>query len=78
MKTRKVLLVVLAAICLLATACVSIAQRFQPGTYEGIGQGHGGEIKVAVTVSEEKIIDIKVLGMQETAYMGDAAIETLT
>ncbi|MEJ5184475.1 MAG: flavocytochrome c [Rectinemataceae bacterium] len=78
MNTRKVLLVALAAISLLATACVSNAQRFQPGTYEGLGQGHGGELKVAVTVSKEKILDIKVLSMQETAYMGDAAIETLT
>lgn len=78
MNTKKLLLAGIALVCLLATACVSTAQRFQPGIYEGIGKGHGGDIKVAVTVSESRILDIKVLSMQETAYMGDSAIATLT
>jgi len=62
---------------LICTACMSTAPKYQPGIYEGIGKGHGGEIKVLVTVNETTIQDIKVVSMQETAYLGDTAIETL-
>lgn len=62
---------------LLAVSCVSTTKRFQPGTYEGTGKGHGGDIKVAVTVNEKAILGIKVLSMNETAYLGDSAVEVL-
>jgi fumarate reductase flavoprotein subunit len=78
MNTKKLFVAILAVFSMLALSCVSTAQRFQPGTYEGTGQGHGGEIKVAVTVSKSAILDIKVLSTKETAYMGDSAIATLT
>ncbi|AEJ20540.1 flavocytochrome c [Gracilinema caldarium] len=57
--------------------CVSTAPRFQPGTYEGEGKGHGGDIRVLVTVTETDIKDIKIMSMQETAFLGDTAFATL-
>jgi fumarate reductase flavoprotein subunit len=77
MKIKYFLQTILIWVSILFISCVSTAPRFQPGTYEGTGKGHGGEIKVLVTVTETSIKDIKVVSMQETAYLGDAAIETL-
>jgi len=77
MRIKYFLQTILIGVSILCISCVSTAPRFQPGTYEGTGKGHGGEIKVLVTVTETTIKDIKVVSMQETAYLGDAAIETL-
>ncbi len=46
---------------------------FTAGTYEGIGKGFGGEIKVAVTVSETAIEAIEVLSHGETGGISDPA-----
>lgn len=77
MRTRKISAVILIIASFLAVSCVSTTKRFQPGTYEGTGKGHGGDIKVAVTVNEKAILGIKVLSMNETAYLGDSAVEAL-
>lgn len=58
-------------------SCAGSAQLYKPGTYEGTGKGHGGEIRVAVTVTPQRIQSITVVNMNETAYLGDAAIDTL-
>lgn len=50
---------------------------FNPGTYVGEGQGIGGTIKLEVTVTEDKITDIKVLEHNETPGVSDAAFETI-
>ncbi|NLJ09234.1 MAG: flavocytochrome c [Treponema sp.] len=78
MNTRKLFMAILSVSALLVAGCVSTAQRYQSGVYEGTGHGHGGDIKVAVTVNNSAILEIKVLSTQETAYLGDSAIATLT
>ncbi|NLW17928.1 MAG: FMN-binding protein [Firmicutes bacterium] len=47
------------------------------GTYEGIGQGFGGEIKVEVEVKDGKVTKINVLAHNETPSISDDAIEKI-
>ncbi len=55
----------------------AVSERYVPGTYEGSAQGFGGVIKVAVTVDENEITEIKVLSStgEDAAYFSQA--ETL-
>lgn len=48
---------------------------FTDGVYEGSAKGFGGDIKVKVTVEDTKITDIEVLNMEETANIGDVAVD---
>jgi len=48
-------------------------QNFE--TYEGVGTGNYGEIKLEVTMDGEDIVDIKILNHAETAGLSDAAFE---
>lgn len=46
------------------------AMAMTPGTYEGSAQGQNDLVKVAVTVSEDKIEKVEILGHQETPGIG--------
>lgn len=59
----------------LLLAAASGAMAMTPGTYEGEGQGMGGAVKVAVTVSGEKIEAVEVIDHSETEGICDPAIE---
>lgn len=48
---------------------------FEDGTYQGAAQGHAGEIKLQLTVESGEIKEIEVLAQNETAGLGDEAIE---
>lgn len=48
---------------------------FVPGTYNGTGVGHGGNISVEVTLSEDEIKDIIVTESNETSGFGNVAAE---
>lgn len=50
---------------------------FNPGTYTGVGTGHGGEIKVEVEVDSEKIINIEVLEHSESEGVSDTAFDQI-
>lgn len=50
---------------------------YNAGTYEGKSSGHGGLIKVSVTVSEYEIIDVAVTQHNETEGIGSLAVEAL-
>ena len=76
-KPLAILLLVLAAPAGFV-ACATASAAYTPGTYVGVGKGHGGELKVAVTVSERAILKIEVLSAGETAVLGDSAFEELT
>ncbi|WP_017470723.1 flavocytochrome c [Amphibacillus jilinensis] len=77
---KYVLLLVMAAVMLLA-ACSEDAQsdanRFTPGTYEGVSTGHGGEVVAVVTLTEDKIESIDISADGETGSIGDGAINQL-
>ena len=49
------------------------AALFVAGTYEGEGQGHAGKIKVAVTVTEQKIEKIELIEFSESEFAVDPA-----
>lgn len=69
----------LAALALAATSCAGTSRAlYAAGSYEGFGEGHGGEIRVSVTVAGNRIERIRVLSQNETPMIGDAAIEALT
>lgn len=77
MKMKHALAGLAACVALMAAACAGSAQRYSAGSYEGRGQGYGGAIRISVTVSETAIVGIELLEMNETPYLGDAAIDTL-
>lgn len=47
------------------------------GIYIGVGNGRGGQIKVEVTVHDDKIKDISILEENETKDVGGEAFEPL-
>lgn len=67
---KKLLSLVL--ICLLAIPAFACAQVF-----EAASAGFGGEVKVALTIEDGKIVDAKVTGDSETPGIGAAALEPL-
>lgn len=67
---KKLLSLVL--ICLLAIPAFACAQ-----TVEAASAGFGGEVKVALTIEEGKIVDAQVTGDGETPGIGAAALEPL-
>lgn len=71
----------LSAVALAASviSCAGQAKAaYSAGTYEGVGEGHGGKIRVEVTVGANKIEKIVLLESDETAMIGDSAVEELT
>ncbi len=51
--------------------------KIADGTYEGIGQGFGGELKVRVEVANGAVTKITVLSHKETDYVSDPAFELI-
>lgn len=73
---RKLLSVVLALAMLLSIAGMALAQTAD-GTYEGVAQGMGGDVKVSVTVSGSVITDVTVLSQNETVGISDPALKSI-
>jgi len=48
---------------------------FEDGEFQGAAQGHAGEIKLKVIVESGRITEIEVLAQNETAGLGDQAID---
>ena len=72
--TMKKIGAALLALMLVCTLAVSALAMPADGTYEGVGQGIGGDVKVSVTVKDGKIADVAVLSHSETAGISDPAI----
>lgn len=51
--------------------------KIADGTYEGIGQGFGGDIKVRVEVANGAVTKVSVLSHKETDYVSDPALEKI-
>ena len=47
------------------------------GTFEGTAQGKGGDVTVALTLTDSKITDVSIEGKDETPGIGDTAMETM-
>lgn len=57
--------------------CQSTQAAYQAGTYEGIGKGKNGDVKVEVTLSKDKIEKVQVLEHHETQDIAEAALEKI-
>lgn len=51
---------------------------YKPGSYSATVKGFGGDVTVTITVDENNITDVKILGENETPGIGGYAIEALT
>ena len=61
-----------------ASSSKSVLTLYNPGVYEGFGDGFQGPIYLRVTVNSQTITDIEVLENHETPGLGSVAIEELT
>lgn len=50
---------------------------FTPGTYDASAKGFGGDITVTVTVTDNEITDVSIVGDDETPGLGSVAIEEM-
>ena len=79
---KRFLLSLCAVFFILLPSCVSSSKSalvlYKAGTYEGIGDGFQGPIRLRVTVSSQAITNIEVIEHRETPGLGSAAIEELT
>lgn len=62
---------------LLLVGCASASAGMKAGTYEGVGKGFHGDIKLSVTVDETSIQSIEVTEENETEGVGKAALPKL-
>ncbi|MBQ1490315.1 MAG: FAD-binding protein, partial [Blautia sp.] len=67
----------LAGCFLLTTSLLLTPGSALADTFEGVGNGNGGEIKVSVTVEDGAITAIDVIEQNETPGIGDAALEQI-
>ncbi|MDR1619294.1 MAG: FAD-dependent oxidoreductase [Clostridiales bacterium] len=51
------------------------SRLFEPGTYTGSAMGRNGDVTVEVIVTEEEIVDVKIVSQNETIGVTDAALE---
>lgn len=59
------------------TGCGPKKILYKEGTYEGIGQGHHGPIKVRVMTDQYEIKEIIVTEQQETPVLSDIVYEKI-
>lgn len=50
---------------------------YEAGTYTGVSEGHGGELKVEVTFNESTIESVEVIQHNESAGISDAPLDRL-
>jgi len=73
---KKLLSCVLCA--LLTVTIVGCGSKFEGGTFEGTQRGFSSDIKVSVTINEEKVITDITTESAESPDIGEAAIDLLT
>ncbi|CDX03972.1 FMN-binding domain [Desulfitobacterium hafniense] len=55
----------------------TITTTYKDGTYEGVGKGFGGDVKVEVEVVDNKIVKITITEHSETEGVGSKAVAQL-
>lgn len=75
---KKALSLILAVILVMTCGITAaFADGYNAGTYEGVGIGNNGEVKVSVTFSDDQIVSVEVIGHAETPGVSDPAIERI-
>ncbi|HHT89776.1 MAG: FMN-binding protein [Bacillota bacterium] len=77
-RTRTSVSLVLFIGLLLVSAVVWSMAGQDGGVYAGTAQGFGGPLTVDVTISDGKIMDVTVRPHEETPFIADEALKTLT
>ena len=65
------------AMVLLFTLTTTAFAAYTPGTYSATAPGFGGDVTVTVTVDENQITDVKIVGDKETVGIGGTAVQEL-
>ena len=65
------------AMVLLFTLTTTAFAAYTPGTYSATAPGFGGDVTVTVTVDEDQITDVKIVGEKETVGIGGTAVQEL-
>ena len=78
---KKLLSLILAMTLLIGASAMAEAlpaeTLFTPGTYVAEAQGFGGMVQVTVTVAENEITDVTIVGEMETPALGGVAVGTM-
>jgi fumarate reductase flavoprotein subunit len=79
MTNRKKRFIVIAALAAAFFACATLNRlaSYEPGRYEGRGQGYGGTIRVLVETDASSIIDIEIADHNEDPLIGGEALSEL-
>lgn len=77
MKLIRNLVAVLLCVVMLCGIAAAESASYTAGVYQAEAQGNNGLVKLAVTFSENAILNIAVLESKETEGLGDKAIETV-
>jgi len=75
---KQTLIFVLVTAMLLSVVGCGAKETFKAGTYAGESEGLEGPLKVEVTVTADKITDIKVISHNETQGLGSVAVEKMS
>jgi uncharacterized protein with FMN-binding domain len=76
-KMKKALVGIAAASLLLLTACGNSSGTYKAGTYTATAAGYGGDVTVEVKFDRDSILSVTVTEQNETAGIGDRAVEEL-
>lgn len=76
---KRIVSALMALVLVLGTVVIGVGfaedeATYIAGTYDGVGFGMGGQVKVSVTFSEDKILDIKIGENNETAFVSEPAL----
>ena len=79
---KKLLCLVLSLVLLVGAAsafaeALPVETLFTPGTYTVEKQGFGGPVQVAVTVSDNEILEVSITGDAETPALGGVAVSSM-
>lgn len=74
---KKALVGIAAASLLLLTACGNSSGTYKAGTYTATAAGYGGDVTVEVKFDRDSILSVTVTEQNETAGIGDRAVEEL-
>lgn len=74
---RTIAIIAILAIFLIVAAGCQASGKYKDGSYNGVGEGKYGPIKVEVNVEKGKIKDIKILEHKETPGLSDPILEKI-
>ena len=74
-KMKTTLSLVLCAALILSLGMIAGAAKYTPGEYTASAPGFGGDVSVTVTVDEDSITNVEIVGDGETPNIGGEAIK---